>query len=59
MNTIWIVMPILIVLMFVSLMAGWLFRYFKPTAAAKVGKVLNKAACLSFQAWCAVRCSQK
>ena len=33
-----------LVLLFVPLMAGWLFRHFRPTAAAKVGKVLNKAA---------------
>ena len=33
-----------IVLLFVPLSVGWLFRHFKPVLAAKVGKVLNKLA---------------
>ena len=33
-----------IVSLFLPLLAGWLFRYFKPVAAAKVGKVLGKLA---------------
>lgn len=33
-----------IVLLFIPLLAGWLFRYYKPNAAVKVGKFLNKLA---------------
>lgn len=43
MNTIWIVMPN-IVLLFVPLIAGSLFKHSYPEAAVKVSKVLGKMA---------------